>query len=268
MVAPKVRRVLMCPPTHFKFNYIINPHMRPGSVDATLAMIQWEKLVKTVESLDIQVEIIEPERDSPDMVFATDQGIVKNGELLLSSFKYPERQKESQHYHKWFEAHNFKVKTLPKTVSFEGWGNSLFLGDKLLAGVGFRAGKDSTKALAERLKVEVVPLELTDPRYYHLDIALLIINAETAFYYPAAFSENSRHLLEELVPNLIPLSPEAAASYGANSFVSGNDIIISSNTPPSFLVSLEKLGLRTHEVDVSEFYKSGGGIHCLINALG
>jgi N-dimethylarginine dimethylaminohydrolase len=74
-------------------------------------------------------------------------------------------------------------------------------------------------------------------------------------------------LLKKLIPNLYELSEEATRAYAANSFVSGKDIVISKGIPKEFHTQLKKLGLRIHEVDVSEFKKAGGGIHCLINVL-
>ncbi len=42
---------------------------------------------------------------------------------------------------------------------------------------------------------------------------------------------------------------------------------ISADAPASFKKDLAKLGLKAHSVDISEFYKAGGGIRCLINTL-
>src|SRR5450631_2436007 len=97
----KVRRVLLCRPTYFVVDYIINPHMQPYSVDQAKAMAQWEALVAVLKQLGIHVEIIEQEPDVPDMVFATDQGIVRGGEILLANFRYSQRKKERHYYREW-----------------------------------------------------------------------------------------------------------------------------------------------------------------------
>ena len=38
----------------------------------------------------------------------------------------------------------------------------------------------------------VVSLELVDPRFYHLDTALAVLDDTTIAYYPPAFSDESR----------------------------------------------------------------------------
>lgn len=266
MGSASVKRVLLCRPTHFNVEYVINPYMKPYTVNADNALRQWEDLVKILKSLNIKVEVIDQQEDVPDMVFATDQGIVRNGEVLLANFRFTQRQKERIYSRDWFRQHGFKVRALSNMFPFEG-GDTLFCGDMLFVGTGFRASVSSCEELARKLEVDVIPLRLVDPYFYHLDMALLPINSDTAFYYPAAFSKNSQNILKRLVPKLIELSDEAVHAYAANSFVSGKDIIISKGTPKSFHKNLKKLGLTTHEVDVSEFKKAGGGIHCLINVL-
>lgn len=261
-----VKRVLLCRPTHFNVEYVINPHMQPYTVRADRALQQWEELVNVLKSLKIVVDVIDQREDVPDMVFATDQGIVRNGAVLLANFRFTQRQKERIYYRAWFNEHGFKTRSLSNIFPFEG-GDTLFCGDMLFVGTGFRASVSSCEELARKLEVDVIPLRLVDPYFYHLDMAFLPINSDTAFYYPAAFSKNSQNLLKRLIPNLIELSDQAVKAYAANSFVSGKDIIISKGIPKPFHEDLRKLGMIIHEVDVSEFKKAGGGIHCLINVL-
>ena len=261
-----IKRVLVCHPTHFTVDYVINPHMQPYAVSAPKAKKQWDHLIQTLSSLDLKIDVIEQEPDAPDMVFAADQGIVHKDAVLLANFRYSERQKERVYYRKWFREHGFRLRSLSNIFPFEG-ADSLFFGDTLLVGIGFRASLSSCEELAKKLAIEVMPLRLLDPYFYDLDMAFLPIDAATAFYYPPAFSLHSQNLINRLVPNLYTLSEEEARAYAANSFVSGHDIIIASGTPDQFRNRLKELGLIIHEVDVSEFKKAGGGIRCLINVL-
>jgi N-dimethylarginine dimethylaminohydrolase len=266
-VSPKkIKRVLVCRPTHFTVDYVINPHMRPHTVRVPKAKHEWDDLVSTLSSLKIKVDVIEQEVDVPDMVFATDQGIVRDGSILLANFRYSQRQKERIYYRKWFRENGFRLRALSNIFPFEG-GDTLFFGDMLFVGIGFRASVSSCEELAQKLSIDVIPFRLVDPYFYHLDMAFLPIDATTAFYYPAAFSSNSQNLLKRLVPNLHELSEAEANAYAANSFVSGKDIVIAAGIPARFSNNLKKLGLTVHEVDISEFKKAGGGIHCLINVL-
>lgn len=269
LVRPKrtpVKRALLCRPNHFTVEYIINPHMQPFTVNTANAIKQWQELVRVLESLDIRVEVIKQESDVPDMVFATDQGIVRDGVVLLANFRFTQRQKERLYYRDWFREHGFTLRALSNVFPFEG-GDTLFFQDMLFVGTGFRASVSSCEELAQKLSIDVMPLRLVDPYFYHLDMAFLPIDTETAFYFPDAFSRNSRHLLKRLVPDLRVFSKEDADNYAANSFVSGDDIVVSAGLSAELRAEFKTLGLRIHEVNVSEFKKAGGGIHCLINVL-
>jgi len=261
---PKVKRVLLCRPTYFKVDYVINPQMQPYSVNPEVALKQWEKLVELLKSLGIKVDIIEQEKDVPDMVFAADQGIVKNGAIILANFRYRQRQKERVYYREWFRKHGFKLRALSNVFPFEG-GDTQFFNGMLFVGTSFRASVASCEELAQKLEVDVIPLRLVDPYFYHLDMGFLPINNDTAFYYPPAFSESSQNLLKRFVPNLYELSEKAVHAYAANAFVSGKDIIIAAGTSDDYRKDLQKIGMNIHEIDTSEFKKAGGGIHCLIN---
>jgi len=261
----KVTRVLLCRPTYFVVDYIINPHMQPHSVDQAKAMQQWEALKSSLESLQITVEVIEQAPDVPDMVFATDQGIVQDGRVLLANFRFSQRKKESQYYRKWFTEHGFGIRSLSNVFPFEG-GDTLFFGDMLFVGTGYRASVASCEELSKKLDKDVIPLRLVDPAYYHLDTCFFPLGRDTAFYYPPAFSPNSQSLLKKLVPNLLEMDEAEAAGFAANSFVSDKTVLIETGVP-TFKTKLEQLGYNVVELDMSEFNKSGGGIHCLINTL-
>lgn len=261
----RVGRVLVCRPTHFDVKYSINPHMVPATVDRQLAMQQWENLVAALQSLGIRVDSIEQRPEVPDMVFATDQGVVLGGRVLLAHFRYPERKAETSYYRDWFNAHGFEVKELSNGFAFEG-GDAQLMGTTLFVGTGFRANIAACAEVAQLLGIDVVPLSLVDPKFYHLDMCFLPLNGETAFYYPAAFSPESQALLSKHIPKLHKLTKKEAQGYSANSFVSDGHVIIQAGNP-TFRRKLEQLGKQVIEVDLSEFKKAGGGIHCLVNTL-
>lgn len=263
MIRPK--RVLLCRPSHFQVDYIINPHMKPYSVDRKKAMAQWESLVDEIEAEGVKVEVIQQQPDVPDMVFATDQGIVRDGTALLANFRYDQRKKERRYYREWFREHDFGLRALSNVFPFEG-GDTLFFGEMLFVGTGFRASIASCEELSKKLSVDVFPLRLVDPAYYHLDMCFLPLSDAQAFYYPPAFSENSQNLLKRLVPELHAMSQEDANNFAANSFVIGDTVLVQQPND-HFAKKLEDLGKKVVQLDVSEFNKAGGGIHCLINVL-
>jgi N-dimethylarginine dimethylaminohydrolase len=88
------------------------------------------------------------------------------------------------------------------------------------------------------------------------------------FYCPDAFTEeDGQTILDRVGPSrCIPVSLEEATHFACNTVVIG-DTAISPTSPRSFADKVERAGLRSVSVDLSEFMKAGGAAKCLILQL-
>ena len=77
----------------------------------------------------------------------------------------------------------------PANFSFEGAGDALFCGDTLYAGYRMRSDAAGHQAIGRMLGVRVIPVELVDPRYYHLDTCFCPLAPDAAIWYPPAFDD-------------------------------------------------------------------------------
>lgn len=256
----------MCRPLYFQVEYQINPWMEVGAVNQEKALREWTLVVKAYQDLNVKVKIIDQEKDVPDMVFATDQGIMLDDTtFLLSRFRYPERQPESEYYRAWYEEHGFQIQELPPDIYLEG-GDIQRSGDRLLIGTGFRTSSDAVAVVSRLAGKEAIELELIESKFYHLDTCLMVLNEETVFYYPPAFSVSSQKKLRQLIPNLIEFTIDDVLCFAANS-VPVNQTVLMHTPTEAFRTAIEKLGYTPKVVDISEFIKAGGGIHCLTGEL-
>ena len=253
----------MCAPKFFDIEYEINPWMHTDNpVDHGLAAKQWDELYTTYsEKLGWNVSLIEPENGLPDMVFTANGALVHGKKVVLPTFRQPDRQPETAKFEAWFRGQGYTEIYTPK-YDFEGEGDALFWNDILFAGFPWRSDKPGHAEIADFLGVRVVSLQLTDPRFYHLDTALTIVNDTTVAVYPKAFSEDSLKMLREIIPTVIEATDEDAVAYGLNSASNGKKIVI-----PEGAVNLQEkyrsLGMEVFPIPISEFQKSGGGVKCL-----
>lgn len=254
-------KVLLCHPSYFEVKYQINPWMKVGSVNKSLALKQWNKLKEVYEDLGIKVSVIDQDKDFPDMVFATDQGIINGNKILLANFKYRERKGETNIYKNYFLKNNYEIHELPSLINLEG-GDVVSFEDAIFLGNGFRTSISSSKYLKKFLHKKIYSLNLVDPYFYHLDTCLFVLDRGHAFYFSKAFDEKSKKILKQLIPNLIPLTKKEAFSFTANCVVLGKNILVQKGNK-KFNNNLKELGYKIIEIDVSEFIKAGGGIHCL-----
>jgi N-dimethylarginine dimethylaminohydrolase len=256
-------RILMCPPEYYGIEYEINPWMdRAVGSDAAESRRQWRALVETLGELGAAIELMEPAPGLPDLVFTANAGLVYGDLFLSSRFRYGVRQGETPHFDRWFLAHGFRVESLPAGLYFEGAGDALFCGETLFAGYRFRSDARGHMWIGERLGVEVLPLELVDPRFYHLDTCFCPLADGRAIYYPGAFDDYGRSVLRDRVPELIAVSAEEAASFSCNAVVVGRSVVLNEGAP-KLARSLEAAGFAARPLRLTEFIKAGGSAKCL-----
>lgn len=260
-------KILMCPPTYFDIEYEINVWMhQDDQPSGETAQQQWDKLYKIyTEQLGWQVQLIESIKHLPDMVFATDCCLMIDGKILLSNFRYQQRQPESDHFGKWFEDQGYS--NIKKADNFfEGGGDNMLCGDKIIAGYGYRSSPEAAKEMQDYFGLEVVSLKIVDPRFYHLDTSLAVLGPDTVAYYPGAIDAPSRERLKTAIPNLIEATLEEAQGFGLNA-VSDGRTVITSDENESLLQKYRDAGFQVIGTPILEFRKSGGGVKCLTLGL-
>src|ERR1700761_2372825 len=262
------RTVLMCRPDFFTVSYRINPWMHPEDpTDTSLAMKQWEVLYNTYVDLGFDVQLIDPIKGLPDMVYAANGGFVLDGIAYGASFHYAERQPEGPAYMDWFRKNGYDVRN-PREVN-EGEGDFLLVGDVILAGKGFRSDSRSHEALAEIFGREVISMNLINPNFYHLDTAIAVLDPEggpdgapaNIAYLPSAFDEPSLAILRERYLDAVIVNEADAAFLGLNSYSDGYNVVIASRAT-DFERQLRERGYNPIGVDLSELLLGGGGVKC------
>jgi N-dimethylarginine dimethylaminohydrolase len=255
------RHYLMCRPEHFAVAYAINPWMRPGiAVDVELAVAQWDALRRTYLDLGHRVDLIDPVPGLPDMVYAANGATVVDGVVYGARFRYAERAPEAAAYRAWFLASGFGDVVVPEFVN-EGEGDLLVAGAAILAGSGFRTDPCAHAEAARVLRREVVPLQLVDPRFYHLDTALAVLDETTIAWLPEAFAPESRAALHDRYPDAVLATQADAAVLGLNAVSDGRHVVLPAEAT-DLAAALAERGFVPVPVALSELLKGGGGPKC------
>jgi N-dimethylarginine dimethylaminohydrolase len=236
-------------------------NVRVGS-DPALASRQWRRLHETLVGLGVEVDLLRPVEGLPDLVFTANAGMIYRDHFFPARFRFGVRQGETPHFEEWARGRGFRVVGLPGGMNFEGAGDALFCGENLFAGYRFRSDVRSHQWIGEQLHVPVLPLELVDPRFYHLDTCFCPLAPDMAIYYPGAFDEYGRSVLGDRVPQLVEVSPEEAISFSCNAVVVGRTVILNQGAP-KLAAALRERGFEVRPLDFSEFIKSGGSAKCL-----
>ena len=263
----RLRHYLMCPPAYFEVAYSINPWMDPTrDVDCDLALRQWSGLVDAYRDSGHRVDVLEPVPGLPDMVFAANGATVVAGRTLAARFANPVREAEAAVHTAWHRCNGIlygggEVQR-PIAVN-EAEGDFAMLSTRILAGHGFRTTLDAHRELATLTGRQVISLELVEPRLFHLDLALAVLDDERDHiaYYPEAFSAHSRQLLAELFPDALVANDHDAYSLGLNAVSDGLHVFIPSSAR-QLREDLAAAGYWPISIDLSELMKGGGSVRC------
>ena len=255
--------LLMCPPDHYGIEYEINPWMsRSRGADRARAMRQWRGLYETLLSLGAKVSLVDPMPGLPDMVFTANAGLMFRNIFVSSRCRPEVRPGESPHFEQWFESAGFAVHRLKEGTFFEGAGDALFCGSTLFGGYRIRSDARSHQDVAKLIGCETLPVELINPRFYHLDTCFCPISRDTAIWFPNAFDFYGQQVIRQNIPHLIDAPPDDSLRFGCNAVVIGRTVILPADCV-TLRHSLESLQFTVRELELDEFLKAGGSAKCL-----
>lgn len=258
---------MMCQPAHYRIAYEINPWMhRSNAVEHLRAARQWDRLYEALVKLGLKVELVEQGPDVPDMTFAANAGIVCGRRFIPANFRYPERQRESARFIRWFEEHGYQVERIHEPHYWEGEGDVLSANGSVFAGYRFRTEFRALDHLDELLGTTCRRLELVDERFYHLDTCFCPLGEGRALYYPPAFSKPAQAVLKASFEDLIAMEAEDALRFACNALVVDHSVVMNAGCLPT-RTAVERRGFQVVEVPMDEFIKAGGSVKCLVLTL-
>jgi ornithine aminotransferase len=269
--------LMMSSPDHFEVSYTINPWMDPSQWSVSAERLAsdarrgWNELKATYERLGARVSIQAPRRYLPDMVFTANSAVVLDRKVMLARFLCPERQGEEPHNRAFFQQLRAEgvvdeIIEPPQGLFFEGAGDAIWdAGRRLIwTGHGQRSSREVSSAIESFFGVSTVPLELVDPRFYHLDTCFCVLSGGDVLWYPPAFSTDAAETIRRIVGagRLIEASDDDAFHLGVNSVCIGREVVMC-HASPATRAALRARGYRVNVVSLDSFNRSGGAAYCL-----
>jgi N-dimethylarginine dimethylaminohydrolase len=221
--------------------------------------------------LGATIELVPPVAGLPDLVFTANSAVVLDGKALVARFRHGERRGEEPHYEAALRTlqgrgHIASVATLPPPLVLEGAGDCVWDSARNLFWMGYGPRSDlaAGAVVAETFGVEVVPLELADPRFYHVDTALSALPGGELMYVPGAFTAAGRAAIAERTApaQRIAITDANAGRLAANTVCVG-DALVMPGCGENLRRVLEGRGYRVMVVPLPEFLRSGGAAFCL-----
>jgi N-dimethylarginine dimethylaminohydrolase len=139
------------------------------------------------------ITVIKPAPGLTELCFFGDSIFAIGKKALYGRLFCPERFAETEYAIEVTKALGFEGSRVPENMSFEGSGETLVWGEKILIGYGLRNSKEVVSYFKDYFAggPEVIGLKLVDPYMYHLDTALFPVSNELVAVYNHAFDEKS-----------------------------------------------------------------------------
>ncbi len=263
----KKDKILMCPPDYFDVDYVINPWMagNEDSLNLARAKAQWTELRDKLAEY-AEIVQLDPHPDLPDLVFTANAGVVYGNKAIASHFMPHERRPEEPIFKRWFRDNGFELYELDEDIGFEGAGDCLLDrgGNWLWTGYGFRTEIEAHADIQKFFDIEVVSIQLTDARFYHIDTCFCPLTDGFLMYHPPAFDYESRIAIESRIPphKRIVVDTMDAGNFACNAVNLGDQVFLHRASDP-LKARLMLAGFSVNEVGLTEFLKAGGSAKCL-----
>jgi N-dimethylarginine dimethylaminohydrolase len=248
----------------FRVAWVINPHMRIGATDCTIARQQHTAFVRTLRqhARVLQLPFLHRAFDSvfmKDSVILTARG--HRMRALPTTPRHAVRRDEPLSRARQLQ-HVADIVT-PLKTPLEG-GDVVIAPhrDLALLGHGVRSSVTSIAGLERFLEREVVPLALRLEGLFHLDNALTLLDDETLVFCEEAFDRESVRRLAELeFRRYVSVPVGDALRFGLNVIEVGSTIVTGSDAAHDVW---RALGRKVVVAPLDQFHLAGGSASCLV----
>ena len=270
----RLNDVLLCRPDHLSMvpcNAVTRESLANGltsSVEA--ALCQHEALAAALTECGVRCHFVDPSRDLADMTFTRDAVLVSPWGLVELRPAAPHRRNEAAHLAGAINALGVPYLGRVQHGTIEGGDICLLReGSVLIGRSGDRTNEAGANAVAELFEErgwEVIHTRF-DPEHLHLDTIFTMLSDTCAV---ACTDELQPELLQRLRQMgiwLLPASVNEVKRLGSNLLSVGDDTLIVPAGNSRMNGVLQGCGFRIVEVEIDQFTRCGGGVHCLTMPL-
>jgi N-dimethylarginine dimethylaminohydrolase len=265
--------VLLGSPAHLRHlatSSLSRKHLREAPANIQIAQAQHKELVTAYEHFGVRVHFHEPEPELPMQVYSRDSSVMTPYGAIITAMANWWRRGENYAAIRTYEKLGIPIYDMVTAGTFEGGDfNVIEEGVVLIGCGGARTQEEAARQVQEWFDKEgwETRLAFFDEYYVHIDLMVVPIAEKLTAVCLACTEPAVVDWLRSKGHEIIDVPFQDTMALGCNFMSLGGDRVIAPKVSQTLISQLRARGFEVAEIDMSEISKTGGGIHCMAQAL-
>ena len=265
--------VLLGAPTHLRHlatSSLSRKHLREAPSNIQIAQAQHQDLVAAYRSFGVTVHWHEPAAELPMQVYARDSSVMTPYGAIITAMANWWRRGENYAAIRTYERLGIPIYDMVTAGTFEGGDfNVIEEGCVLIGCGGARTQEEGARQVEDWFKREgwETRLAFIDEYYVHVDLMVVPIAPKLTAVCLACTDPAVVAWLKGKGHDIVDVPFQDTMALGCNFMSLGRDRVIAPASSRALIGQLRARGFEVAAVDMSEISKTGGGIHCMAQAL-
>lgn len=265
--------VLLGSPAHLRHmatSSLSRKHLREAPCNIQVAQAQHAELVDAYRHFGVTVHMHTPEPELPMQVYARDSSVMTPYGAVITAMANWWRRGENYAAIRTYEALGVPIYDMVTAGTFEGGDFDVIEEGCVLIGCGgARTQEEGARQVAGWFEKEgwEVRLAFIDEYYVHIDLMVVPIAPKLTAVCLACTEPGIVDWLKGKGHEIIDVPFQDTMALGCNFMSLGGAKIIAPASSKTLIAQLRARGFEVADVEMAEISKTGGGIHCMAQAL-
>ena len=255
---------------HLSTSSLSRKYLREAPCDIEVAKKQHAELVSAYEHFGVKVHWQVEDKALPMQVYTRDSSFMTPYGAVITNMCNWWRRGENFAAIRTYEKMGIPIYDCVSAGLFEGGDFNVIEPGCVLIGCGGERTQDEAvqqlKGWFEAEGWEVKPTYF-DPFYVHIDLMVVMLAEKLAGVCMECTAPDVVDWLKAKNIDIVEVPFQDTVTLGCNVMSMGNDRVIAPKHSRVLIEQLKARGFEVAEVDTSEVSKTGGGIHCMAQAL-
>ena len=255
---------------HLATSSLSRKHLREAPCNIQIAQAQHKDLVAAYENFGVKIHWHEPTPELPMQVYSRDSSVMTPYGAIITAMANWWRRGENYAAIRTYEKLGIPIYDMVTAGTFEGGDFNVIEDGCVLIGCGgARTQEEGARQVAGMVREGRLgnPHCLIDEYYVHIDLMVVPIAEKLTAVCLACTEPGIVDWLKGKGHEIIDVPFQDTMALGCNFMSLGKDRVIAPTVSKTLIGQLKARGFEVADVDMSEISKTGGGIHCMAQAL-